>query len=138
VPIAQAVKDKSPTGAEATALQSAGVVTVSGLVTEDETGLRTGLWAFKVAEGGDAKPALTAIDQLYKAAKYELVSNENGVVVRKLASSKPGGNSVIRAHYVTEDGYMVRVEVYGTDSANVEATFNELLADETDKFPPLS
>jgi hypothetical protein len=138
VPIAQAVTDKTPTGNEAAQLKAAGVVTVSGLVTEDETGLRTGLWAFQVAEGGDAKPALTAMDQLYKAAKYELVSNENGVIVRKLTSTKPDGNSVFRAHYVTDDGYMVRVEVYGKDSANVEATFNELLADETDKFPPLS
>lgn len=138
VPIAQAVKDKTPTGNEAAQLKSAGVVTVSGLVTEDETGLRTGLWAFQVAEGGDAKPALTAIDQLYKAAKYELVSNENGVIVRKLTSTKPDGNSVYRAHYLTDDGYMVRVEVYGKDSANVEATFTELLAEETDKFPPLS
>jgi hypothetical protein len=45
---------------------------------------------------------------------------------------------VFRAHYVTEDGYLVRVEVYGADSANVESTFNDLLADETDEFAPVS
>ena len=137
-PIAQAVQDKAPTEAEAKRLQSAGVTTVSGLVTEDETGLRTGLWAFKVADDSDPAAALTAMDQLYKQAKYELVSKENGILVRKLAATKPDGNSVFRAHYVTDDGYLVRVEVYGTDSANVESTFNELLADETDEFPPLS
>lgn len=138
LPIAQAVANGAPTEAEAKQLQSAGVTTVSGLVTEDETGLRTGLWAFKVADDGDPAAALTAMDQLYKSAKYELVSKENGIFVRKLTAAKPDGNSVYRAHYVTDDGYMVRVEVYGTDSANVEATFNDLLEDETDEFPPLS
>jgi len=45
---------------------------------------------------------------------------------------------VFRAHYVTDHGYLVRVEVYGADSANVESTFNDLIEEETDKFPPAS
>ena len=138
VPIAQAVAEKQPTEPEAKLLQAAGVAEVSGLVVDDETGLRSGIWAFKVAEGGDPANALKSIDQLYQQAKYQLVSDDNGVKVRKLAAPKPGDDTAIRAHYVTDDGYMVRVEVYGKDSANVEATFNDLIVDQTDKFPPLS
>ena len=137
MPIAQAVAEKLPTEAEAKLLQSVGVSEVSGLVTEED-GLRTGLWAFKVGEGGDPAAVLTAMDELYQQAKYELVSEENGVKVRKLAAATPDAPTVFRAHYVTEDGYLVRVEVYGADSANVESTFNDLLADETDEFAPVS
>jgi hypothetical protein len=136
VPIAQAVAEKQPTDAEAKLLKAAGIVEVSGLVTEDETGIRTGIWAFKTAEGGDPTQALKSIDQLYQAAKYQLLSDDNGVKVRKLAAPKAGDDTAIRAHYVTDDGYMVRVEVYGKDSANVESTFSELIAEQTDKFPP--
>ncbi len=138
VPIAQAVTEKQPTEPEAKLLQAAGVTEVSGLVVDDETGLRSGIWAFKVAEGGDPANALKSIDQLYQQAKYQLLSDDNGVKVRKLAAPKPGDDTAIRAHYVTDDGYMVRVEVYGKDSANVEATFNDLIVEQTDKFPPLS
>jgi hypothetical protein len=137
VPIAQAVAEKAPTEAEAKLLQSVGVSEVSGLVTE-ENDLRTGLWAFKVGDGGDPAAVLAAMDQLYQQAKYELVSEENGIKVRKLAAATPETPTVFRAHYVTEDGYLVRVEVYGTDSANVESTFTDLLADETDEFAPVS
>jgi hypothetical protein len=137
VPIAQAVAEKVPTPDEATLLQSVGVAEVGGLVTE-ENDLRTGLWAFKVGETGDPAAVLKAIDELYQQAKYELVSEENGVKVRKLAAATPDAPTVFRAHYVTEDGYLVRVEVYGADSANVESTFNDLLADETDEFAPVS
>lgn len=137
VPIAQAVAEKVPTEAEAQLLQSVGVSEVSGLVAEDND-LRSGIWAFKVGETGDPAAVLTAMDQLYQQAKYELVSEENGIKVRKLAAATPDAATVFRAHYVTEDNYLVRVEVYGTDSANVESTFNELLADETDEFAPVS
>lgn len=137
VPIAQAVAEKLPTEAEAKLLQSVGVSEVSGLVAEDND-LRSGLWAFKVDETGDPAAVLAAMDQLYQQAKYELVSEENGVKVRKLAAATPDAPTVFRAHYVTEDGYLVRVEVYGADSANVESTFNDLLADETDEFAPVS
>ena len=137
VPMAQAVAEKAPTEAEAKLLQSVGVSEVSGLVTEED-GLITGIWAFKPGETGDPVAVLQAMDQLYQQAKYELISEENGVKVRKLAAAKPDDLTVFRAHYVTEDGYMVRVEVYGKDSANVESTFNDLLADETDEFAPVS
>ena len=137
VPIAQAVAEKLPTEAEAKLLQTVGVSEVSGLVTEED-GLRTGLWSFKVGDTGDPAAVLTAMDELYQQAKYELVSEENGVKVRKLAAATPDAPTVFRAHYVTEDGYLVRVEVYGADSANVESTFNDLLADETDEFAPVS
>jgi hypothetical protein len=137
VPIAQAVAEKVPTPDEATLLQSVGVAEVGGLVTE-ENDLRTGLWAFKVGETGDPAAVLKAIDELYQQAKYELVSEDDGIKVRKLAAATPDAPTVFRAHYVTDDGYLVRVEVYGTDSANVESTFNDLLADETDEFAPAS
>ncbi|MGB3443442.1 MAG: SHOCT domain-containing protein [Actinophytocola sp.] len=136
VPIAQAVADEVPTKPEAQLLQSVGVSEVSGLVTDVESGVRTGLWAFKIGETANPAAVLTAIDQHYQAAKYELLSNENGVKVRRLPASKPDEDTAYRAHYLTDDGYLVRVEVYGKDSANVEATFNELLPEQTDKFPP--
>lgn len=137
VPMAQAVAEKLPTEAEAKLLQTVGVSEVSGLVTEED-GLRTGLWAFKIGEGGDPAAVLQAMDQLYQQAKFELVSEENGVLVRKQAAATPDAPTVFRAHYVTDDGYLVRVEVYGADSANVESTFNDLIEEETDKFPPAS
>ena len=137
MPIAEAVASKMPAPEEAPLLESVGVSEVSGLVTEDN-GLRTGIWAFKVGEGGDPAAVLTAMDQLYEQSRFELVSDENGVLVRKLAAATPDALTVFRAHYLTDDNYMVRVEVYGTDSANVESTFNDLLADETDEFPPAS
>jgi hypothetical protein len=136
VPMQQSLTEKRPTEKEAQLLQSVGVAEVGALVT-DEDGLRRGIWAFKAGEGGDPQAVLTAMDQFYKAANYELISEENGVLVRKLAAPTPDKPTVYRAHYVTEDGYMVRVEVYGTDSANVESTFNDLLAEETDKFAPV-
>ncbi|MFC4854822.1 hypothetical protein [Actinophytocola glycyrrhizae] len=138
VPIAQAVAEKVPTEAEAKLLQSVGVSEVSGLVTDVESGVRTGLWAFKVGEAADPAAVLTAIDQLYQSAKYELLSDDNGVKVRRLPADKPEADTAYRAHYLTDDGYLVRVEVYGKDSANVESVFNELLPEETDEFPPVS
>jgi hypothetical protein len=136
VPMQQALTEKRPTEREAQLLQSVGVAEIGALVTDD-SGLRRGIWSFKVGAGGDPQAVLTAMDQFYKAANYELVSEENGVLIRKLAASAPDKPTVYRAHYVTEDGYMVRVEVYGTDSANVESTFNDLLANETDKYTPV-
>jgi hypothetical protein len=136
VPMQQALTEKRPTEREAQLLQSVGVAEIGALVTDDD-GLRRGIWSFKVGEGGDPQAVLTAMDQFYKAANYELVSEENGVLVRKLAAASPDKPTVYRAHYVTEDGFMVRVEVYGLDSANVESTFTDLLADETDKFAPV-
>ncbi len=137
VPMQQAVAEKLPTEMEAQLLQSVGISEVGGLVT-DEDDLRRGIWAFKIGDGGDPNAVLTAMDQLYQQAQYELVGEENGVLVRKLAAATPDKPTVFRAHYVTDDGYLVRVEVYGVDSANVESTFNELIEEETDEFPPLS
>lgn len=136
VPIQQALAEKLPTEMEAQLLQSVGVSEVGGLVS-DEDGLRRGIWAFKIGDGGDANAVLAAMDQLYDQAQYKLVSQEGGVLVRKLAADAPDKPTVFRAHYVTDEGYMVRVEVYGTDSANVESTFNELIEEETDEFAPV-
>lgn len=137
VPIQQAVAEKAPTEAEAKLLQSVGVSEVSGLVTEEDE-VRTGLWAFKIGDDADPAAVLKAMDQLYQQAKYELVDDADGVLVRKLASATVDAPTVFRAHYLTDDGYLVRVEVYGTDSANVESTFGDLIQDETDEFPPAS
>lgn len=136
VPMEQALTEKRPTEKEAQLLQSVGVSEVGMLVT-DEDGLRRGIWAFKVGDGGDPAAVLTAMDQFYEQAKYELVSQENGVLVRKLAAPSPDKPTVYRAHFVVDGGYMVRVEVYGTDSANVESTFTDILTAETDEFPPV-
>jgi hypothetical protein len=115
-------------------LQTSGVTEVGGLVT-DEGGLRRGIWAFKIGDDADPAAALAAMDGLYKQATFELLSDENNVLVRKLAAPAPGQDTVYRAHYLS-DGYLVRVEVYGTDSANVESTFTDLLTEQTDEFPP--
>jgi hypothetical protein len=135
VPIQQAVAEKLPTETEAPLLQTVGVSSVGGLVTDDD-GLRRGIWAFKIGDGVDATAVLTAMDQLYQQAQYTLVSDDKGILVRKLAAATPDKPTVFRAHYLTDDGYMVRVEVYGNDSANVESTFNDLIEEETDKFAP--
>jgi len=135
VPIQQAVAEKLPTEMEAPLLQTVGVSSVGGLVTDDD-GLRRGIWAFKIGDGVDPAAVLTAMDQLYQQAQYTLVSDDKGVLVRKLAAATPDKPTVFRAHYLTDDGYMVRVEVYGSDSADVESTFADLIEEETDKFAP--
>ena len=56
-------------------------------------------------------------------------------VTRPATSEQPA--TVYRAHYIY-DGYLVRVEAYGEDSANVEAEFEDILGKETDEFPPSS
>jgi hypothetical protein len=137
VPIQQAVSENHPTPQEAALLQSVGVSDVGGLVTEED-GLRRGIWAFKLGEGADPNAVLQAMDQLYQAAEFELLRQDDGVLVRKQAARPENENqTVFRAHYITE-GYLVRVEVYGTDSANVEAEFADILAQETDEYPPAS
>lgn len=137
LPIDQAVTRKLPTEKEAALMQANQIVEVGGLVTE-ENGLRRGIWAFKVAEGGDAKAALTAMDKLYEQSKFVLeTSSVPGVSVRKQAAASPDAITVIRAHFVTEGGYMVRVEAFGKDAAAVQTGFADLLAEETAKFPPL-
>jgi hypothetical protein len=132
--IQEAIAQKLPAESEGPLMQSVGVSEIGGLVT-DESGLRRGLWAFKLGPDADPARVLNAMDQLYQQAQYELTSQADGVFIRKLAAKNPGDPTVFRAHYLT-DGYMVRVEVYGTDSANVESEFNDLLAKETKKFPP--
>jgi nucleoid-associated protein YgaU len=134
--IQEAIAQKQPAEAEGPLMQSVGVSDIGGLVT-DENGLRRGIWAFKLGDGADPAAVLNAMDQLYQQAQYELVSQDDGVFIRKLAAKNPGEPTVFRAHYLT-DGYMVRVEVYGNDSANVESEFTDLLAKETKKYPPAS
>jgi hypothetical protein len=141
LPIQEAVAAKQPTEKEAALLQSVGVSDVASYVTEED-GIRYGIWAFKIGEGGNAADVLNAMDQMYQQAKYELVDNANGVLVRKKSPTDQDTRTVMRAHYVT-DGYMVRVEVYDkdpatADSAKVESEFNDLLPKETDEFPPAS
>lgn len=135
--IQEAIAEKQPTADEATLLQSVGVSDVAGLVTDDDGGLRRGIWAFKLGEGADPASVLNAMDGLYQQAQFELVSQKDGVFVRKQSATADQPLTVFRAHYLT-DGYLVRVEVYGEDSANVEAEFEDILGRETDEFPPAS
>lgn len=137
--IEQALQRKLPTERESKLMEANGIVEIGGLVTE-ENGLRRGIWAFKVADGGDPSAALVAMDALYEQAKYVKVSSPEhpDVTIRKLASSGADAPTVFRAHYVTDGGYMVRVEAFGPDAAKVETAFFDLLAEETGKFPPLS
>jgi hypothetical protein len=137
VPIQQAIADKQPTEQEAQLLASVGVSDVGGLVTEEEDGLRRGIWAFKLGDGADPNAVLQAMDQLYQGAQFELVSQTGGVLVRKQAPIGDSNKTVFRAHYVT-DGYLVRVEAYSVDAAEAEAEFKDLLEKETDKFKPAS
>jgi hypothetical protein len=136
VPIAQAVADKQPTEQEAQLLQQSGVTDVAGLVTEED-GLRRGIWAFKLSDGADPNAVLQAMDGLYQQAQFELVSQNDGVFVRKQSPIPPSDQTVFRAHYIA-DGYLIRVETYSSDSANAESEFQDLLAKETDKFKPAS
>jgi hypothetical protein len=139
IPMQEAVTANMPTPQEAGLLNSVGVAEVGALITEEgEGGLRRGIWAFKLGDGADPNNVLNAMDQLYQQAEFELVTDENGVLVRKKAAQNADEVTVWRAHYLTDDGYLVRVESYGKDSANVEAAFEEILQEETDKFPPLS
>jgi hypothetical protein len=139
VPMQDAVAANMPTPQEAALLNSVGVAEVSALITEEgEGGLRRGIWAFKLGDGADPNNVLNAMDGLYQQAEFELVTDENSVLVRKKAAQNADDVTVWRAHYLTDDGYLVRVESYGKDSANVEAAFEELLQEETDKFPPVS
>lgn len=135
-PIQEAIAQKQPANGEPELAQSVGVSEIGGLVTEED-GLRRGIWAFKLGDGSDPAAVLNAMDQFYQQAQYELISQDNGVLIRKLAAKNPGEQTAFRAHYLI-DGYMVRVEVYGTDSANVESEFTDLLEKETKKFPPAS
>jgi hypothetical protein len=136
--IQEAIANKLPAAGEPELMQSVGVSEIGGLVT-NENGMRRGIWAFKLGGGSDPAAVLNAMDTFYQQAKYELVSQEDNVLIRKLTTQDENGQPVtaFRAHYLT-DGYMIRVEVYGTDSANVESEFTDLLAQETKKFPPAS
>ncbi|MFL6119769.1 SHOCT domain-containing protein [Actinophytocola sp.] len=137
--IQEAIANHQPAAGEPELMQSVGVAEIGGLVT-NENGLRRGIWAFKLGNGADPAKVLNAMDGLYEQAKYELVKQDDGVLVRKLVTTDPQSGqqvTVFRAHYLT-DGYMVRVEVFGPDSANVESEFTDLLAKETKKFPPAS
>ncbi|MFC5285468.1 SHOCT domain-containing protein [Actinokineospora guangxiensis] len=136
--IDQALQRKLPTERESKLMQANGVVEIGGLVTE-ENGMRRGLWAFKVGDGKDASAALVAMDALYEQAKYEEVDSTDypDVVIRKLAAADKKNPTVFRAHYVADGGYMVRVEAFGLDAEGSEKAFFELLAAQTEKFPPL-
>jgi hypothetical protein len=136
IPIQQAVAEKQPTEAEAALLDSIGISDVAGLVTEED-GLRRGIWAFKLGENADPEAVLTAMDGLYQQAKFELLRQDDNVFVRKQSATSEQPATVYRAHYIY-DGYLVRVEAYGEDSANVEAEFEDILGKETDEFPPSS
>jgi hypothetical protein len=133
--IQEAIAQKQPAAGEPELMQSVGVSEIGGLVNVDSTGMRHGIWAFKLGDGADPAAVLNAMDGFYQQAQYELVDPKNGVLVRKLTAKNPGDLTAYRAHYLV-DGYLVRVEVYGTDSANVESEFTDLLAKETKKFPP--
>lgn len=136
IPMEQALTDKHPTEPEAQLLESVGVAQIGALVHEED-GIRTGIWAFQMGPDGDPKVALTAMDELYQQALYELVSDQDGILVRMRPASSPEEPTVYRAHFVVDGGYMVRVEVYGVDAEAVESIFTELLDEETAKYPAI-
>lgn len=134
VTMEKALSQKRPTEKEATLLSSVGVTQVSALIA-DKDDVRRGIWAFEIGEGKDPKAVLAGMDAMYDRATYELVSESDGVLVRKLTPTSPEKPTVFRAHYLTDDGYLVRVESYGQDVPNVKAAFDDLLAEQTGEFP---
>ncbi len=134
VPMKKALTLNRPTEKEAKLLSSVGVTEVSALIADDDD-VRRGIWAFKIGEGKDPAAVLEGMDDMYDRATYKLLSDTGGVLVRKLTPATADKPTVFRAHYLTDDGYMVRVESYGPDATKAQAVFDDLLEKQTAEFP---
>ena len=133
----EAIAASSPSKADVPIIQNNPTIeSVSGLVTDDDQKNRAGIWAFKIAEGGDSAAVLQAIDQVYNQAGFQL-TQENGLFIRTLTNTVDGVPYLtIRAHYVTKNGYVVRLESVGPTTEVVNSRFAELKSQMLDKYPP--
>jgi hypothetical protein len=132
----EAIAANSPSKADVPVIQNGGVESVSGLVADDDEKNRVGIWAFKVADGGDPAALLQSMDQVYNTAGFAL-TQEDGVLIRQLENLHDGVQYLtIRAHYVTKGGYMVRLESVGPNKELVQSRFDELKKQMLEEYPP--
>jgi hypothetical protein len=116
-------------------LTEAGVVMVKARVGR-EGGLTQGVWQMSVHDGADPRDALWAIDDLYGEGGWARErSPARGVLVRGQTPAKGQPFAGYRAHYV-RGPYLIRVEVYGTDQAQVDRAFAALANQQLGEWPP--
>ncbi|HEX6359835.1 hypothetical protein [Actinophytocola sp.] len=120
---------------EAEALTGAGVVQVKAFVARDE-GTTRGVWQMAVRDGVDPRAALRAIDRLYADGGWTREpAATRGVVVRAQAPTDGQPYASYRAHYV-RGPFLVRIEAYGTDQAEVDRAFDALARQQLAAWPP--
>lgn len=120
---------------EGDVLTDAGVVMVKARVGR-EGGLTQGVWQMSVHDGADPRDALWAIDDLYGDGGWTRErSPARGVLVRGQTPAKGQPFAGYRAHYV-RGPYLIRIEVYGTDQAQVDRAFATLANQQLGEWPP--
>jgi hypothetical protein len=116
-------------------LTEAGVVMVKARVGR-EGGLTQGVWQMSVHDGADPRDALRAIDELYGEGGWTRErSPACGVLVRGQTPAKGQPFAGYRAHYV-RGPYLIRIEAYGTDQAQVDRAFATLAKQQLGEWPP--
>jgi hypothetical protein len=120
---------------EADVLTEAGVVMVKARVGR-EGGLTQGVWQMSVHDGANPQEALRAIDELYSEGGWTREPGmTGGVLVRGQTPSKGQPYAGYRAHYV-RGPYLIRIEAYGTDQAQVDRAFATLARQQLAEWPP--
>jgi hypothetical protein len=120
---------------EGDVLTDAGVVMVKARVGR-EGGLTQGVWQMSVHDGADPRDALRAIDELYAEGGWTRErSPARGVLVRGQTPGKGQPFTGYRAHYV-RGPYLIRIETYGTDQAQVDRAFAALAKQQLGEWPP--
>jgi len=121
--------------AEAEVLTDAGVVVVHAFVARED-GVTQGLWQLSVRDGDDPRRALRAIDELYAAGGWRWAPTAaRGVLVRTQTPAEGQSYAGYRAHYV-RGPYLIRIEAYGTDQADVDHAFATLATRQLAQWPP--
>lgn len=121
--------------AEGSILLEAGVVKVKALVGR-EGELSQGVWQMWVRDGSDPRGALRAIDDLYATGGWAQEPTETaGLVVRAQKPNETQPFSGYRAHYV-RGPFLIRIEAYGTDQAQVDDAFADLARRQLAAWPP--
>lgn len=120
---------------ESDALTDTGVVMVKALVARDG-GLTQGVWQMEVRDEDDPRQALRAIDELYSAGGWTReYAATDGVLLRAQKPTDGQPYASYRAHYV-RGPYLIRVETYGTDQAQVDRAFAALAQRQLAAWPP--
>jgi hypothetical protein len=120
---------------ESKTLRDEGVVMVKALVTR-ENDLTQGVWQMSVRDSADPHAALRAIDDLYEAGGWTRATGPaRGVTVRAQQPTKGQPYASYRAHYV-RGPYLIRIEAYGTDLAQVDREFATLAKRQLAEWPP--